>query len=205
MTQSLYKFTVWISQLAILNLLWLGFSFLGLVVFGFFPATVAMFIVLRSWLRGEDDLPIFSTFWQSFRTEFLKANGYGLIIVGLGGIVYSNLIFMSVNDSGSMLLFHIPLYTFVIFVALTLLYLFPVYAHYDLGFFQTIKQAFLIMMIQPIQTVVMIIGIVASVVVMRFIPALPFFFGGSFIALLIMATCYHSFQTIEQKQKSRPN
>jgi len=26
MTQSLYKFTVWISQLAILNLLWLGFS-----------------------------------------------------------------------------------------------------------------------------------------------------------------------------------
>lgn len=205
MTHSLYKFTVWISRLAILNLLWLGFSLLGLVAFGFFPATVAMFVVLRSWLRGEDDRPIFRTYWQAYRANFLTANGYGLIIALLGAIVYSNLIFMSLNESQSILFLHIPLYTFLIFVALTLLYLFPVYAHYDLGFFQTIKQAFLIMVIQPIQTLVMIFGIVASVVVMRFIPGLTFFFGGSFIALLITATCNHSFQTIEQKQKPRPN
>lgn len=205
MTHFLYKFTVWISRLAILNLLWLGFSLLGLVAFGFFPATVAMFVVLRSWLRGEDDRPIFSTYWQAYRANFFTANGYGLIIALVGAIVYSNLIFMSLSESQSILLLHIPLYTFLIFVALTLLYLFPVYAHYDLGFFQTIKQAFLIMVIQPIQSLVMIFGIVASVVVMKFIPGLTFFYGGSFIGLLIMATCYHSFQTIEQKQKPRPN
>lgn len=203
MTHYLYKLTVWISRLAILNLLWLGFSLLGLIVFGFFPATVAMFAVLRSWLRGEDDRPIFQTYWRAFKAEFLAANGYGILIGILGFIVYLNLIFMSVNQSGSMLLLHIPLYTFLIFSALTLLYLFPTYVHYDLGFFQIIKQAFLIMMIQPIQTVMMIAGIAASAVVMYYIPGLSFFFGGSFIALLIMATCYHSFQTIEKKQQSR--
>ena len=205
MTQFLYKFTVWISRLAILNLIWLGCSLLGLVVFGFFPSTVAMFIVLRSWLRGEDDRPIFSTYWQAFRANFLAANGYGLFIALIGAIVYSNLIFMSLNESGTMLFLQIPLYTFVIFVGLTLLYLFPVYTHYDLGFFQTFKQAFLIMVIQPLQTLMMIIGVGASIVVMWFIPGLTFFFGGSFIALLTMATCYQSFQAIEQKQKSRPN
>ncbi|WP_440894766.1 YesL family protein [Amphibacillus sp. Q70] len=202
MAQTLYKITEWISRLAILNLLWLGFTLLGLGIFGLFPATVAMFVVIRRWIRNETDLPIFRTYWKAFREEFLKANGYGSIIFLIGVMIYADLIFMSVNESTGMLFIHIPLYMFLIFVVLTLLYLFPVYVHYDLSFFKTIQHAFLIMMIHPLHNVAMIIGIAATVVVMNYIPGLTFFFGGSFMALLLMGTSYHTFLNVEQKSRT---
>ena len=61
----------------------------------------------------------------------------------------------------------------------------------DWPFFQTIKQAFLIMLIHPIQTLLMVISIAMSLYLMTFIPGLLFFFGGLFIALLISSINKH--------------
>ena len=201
MKHSIFKLTEWVSRLALLNLLWIGFTLVGFVIFGFFPATVAMFSVIRQWLRGRTDLPLFRYYFQAFRAEFFKANGYGLLIMLLGLIVYADLIFLSVNPSPNRLLFQVPLYLFLLFASLTLLYLYPVYVHYKLDFFKIIKQAFLIMLIHPFQTIAMVLGIATTMLVMYFIPALIIFFSGSFTALIIMATCYHAFLKIEQKQK----
>lgn len=200
MGTTLFKITEWISRLARLNLLWIGFTLLGLVIFGFFPATVAMFVVVRQWLRGKTDLPISDSFRQAYRQEFVKANGIGLIIGVIGAVLYLNVIFLDLNNSPNIFLVSVPVYLFILFASLTLLYLFPVYAHYNLGNFNLVKQAILIMIIHPFQSLMMVIGIAASVVTMYYIPALLFFFGGSFIALLLMATCYPIFIKIEKQQ-----
>lgn len=200
MGTTLFKITEWISRLARLNLLWIGFTLLGLVVFGFFPATVAMFVVVRQWLRGKTDLPISASFCQAYRQELVKANGIGLIIGVIGAILYLNIIFLDLNNSPNIFLVSVPVYLFILFASLTLLYLFPVYAHYNLGNFNLVKQAILIMIIHPFQSLMMLIGIAASVLVMYYIPALILFFGGSFIALLLMATCYPIFIKIEKQQ-----
>src|SRR5690625_7635570 len=79
-----YRFTVWVVRLVYVNLLWILFTVIGLGVLGIMPATAAMFAVVRKWLRGEDDFPIFTTYKDAYKEEFLKANllGYILAIIG---------------------------------------------------------------------------------------------------------------------------
>jgi uncharacterized membrane protein YesL len=82
-----------------------------------------------------------------------------------------------------------------------LFYLFPVYVHYDVKFFETIKNSFLIMLINPISNLIMISGVVAIYFIVITIPGIGFFFGGSMTAMIIMAACYASFSKIEQKKQ----
>ncbi|MCZ0703714.1 putative membrane protein YesL [Natronobacillus azotifigens] len=202
MNSIFFRATEWITRLVQLNILWLAFSLSGFIVFTFFPATVAMFSTIRQWLRGETDKPIAKTYWSYFKKDFLKAHGYGIVISFLGLVAYAHLIFMANNSEAPMLFLHIPFYLFLLFTFLTILYLFPVYVHYKIGFFAVIKQAFSIMIIHPLQTLFMIIGIVVTVVVMQYIPGTMFFFGGSFIALLVMGTAYQVFLDIEKKKST---
>ncbi|WP_017470770.1 YesL family protein [Amphibacillus jilinensis] len=203
MSRLLFQLAEWITRLAYLNLLWLTFTFLGFVIFGFFPATISTFAIIRKWIKGQTDLPIFKTFWSIFRQEFIKANGYGLIISIVGGLSYTHLVFLSLHRDSNLLFVQFPLYLFLFFALLTLLYLFPVYVHYNLGFFTVIKQAFLLMLIHPLHNIAMLIGISLTIFVFNYIPGLTFFFAGSFIAFLLMGTCYQIFQSIEEKQQNR--
>src|SRR5690625_1648074 len=84
----LYQFCVWLMCLAYLNILWLAFSLLGLLIVGFAPATLAMFSVIRKWMMGEKEVAIFPLFWKSYREEFFRANIIFLILAAIGWIFY---------------------------------------------------------------------------------------------------------------------
>lgn len=191
----LYTLTEWITKFAYVNLLWIGFSLLGLVLFGISPSTVAMFAVIRKWLMGESDIPVFQTFWDTYKKEFLRSNGLGLVLAILAIIIYIDLFYIKINTS-----FQIPLYLIIFTIVITVLYIIPVYVHYEVKFIQLFKNAFFIMLVNPIPNMMMIIGFIAAIFVMKFIPALWFIFGGSITAGIIMASCYVAFQKIEKKQ-----
>lgn len=199
-----YSATEWITKFAYLNLLWLGFSLLGLVVLGFFPATISMFTVIRKWLMGETDIPIFQTFWKTYRTEFLRSNGLGVVVVVISGLIILDIVFVKSSGASFTSAIQIPLYMLMFAVVMTLLYLFPVYVHYELKPIQLIKNSFLIMLIHPIENIVMISGIVAAVLVVKFIPGLGFFFGGSITAAIMMAAGYLAFKKMEKKKQVNP-
>lgn len=80
----------WVSRLAALNLLWIGFTLLGLVVAGVMPATAAVFSVLRRWERGESDVGMVRRFWMAYREEFRRANVLGYLLAGLGYLLYTD-------------------------------------------------------------------------------------------------------------------
>ncbi|MBT2729552.1 YesL family protein [Bacillus sp. ISL-75] len=197
----LFTLTEWIARFAYVNLLWIGFSVLGLVVFGFCPATVSMFTVIRKWIMGESDIPVFRTFWNAFKKEFLRSNGLGIILVLLAGLIFIDLYYMKIDTSNLLQLSHIPLFLFIFAIIVTVLYIFPVYVHYNVKFVQLFKNAFYIMLINPIANIVMLIGVAAAIFVMRVLPGLFIFFSGSMSAGIIMASCYLAFQKIEKKQK----
>lgn len=192
----LYTLTEWITRFAYVNLLWIGFSLLGLVVLGIRPATLAMFTIIRKWLMGESEIPIFRTFWNSYKKEFLKSNGLGIVIVLLAYIIFIDLSYIKLDT-----IIQIPLYLIIFAIVMTILYIFPVYVHYNITFFQLFKNAFFIMMVNPLSSIMMLIGFAALFFVMKFLPALLFFFGGSLSAGIIMSSCYLAFQKIEKKQK----
>jgi uncharacterized membrane protein YesL len=190
----LYTLTEWITRFAYVNLLWIGFSLLGLVVFGISPATVAMFTIIRKWIMGDNEIPVFQTFWNSYKKEFLRGNRLGLIIALLAYIIFIDLNYIKLDT-----IIQIPLYLIIFVIVMTILYIFPVYVHYNVTFIQLFKNSFFIMMVNPLSSIMMLIGFVALFFVMKFLPALLFFFGGSLSAGIIMSSCYLAFQKIEKK------
>lgn len=192
--------TEWITKFAYINFLWMGFSLAGLIVLGFFPATVAMFTIIRKWLKGETEVPIFRTFWTTWKSEFFRSNGLGLLVAAVVGLIVFNLVFVEKSVTGFSSVIQIPIYLFMFAASMTILYLFPVYVHFELKWFQMVKNSFLMMIISPIENIVMIAGIAAVLFVVKFIPALGFFFGASLIAAIIMSAAYLVFGKMDRKR-----
>ncbi len=112
------------------NLLWFVFTLLGLGVFGFMPATTALFSVMRKWIMGKTDIPICKTFWQAYRGEFFRSNVIGLILAAVGIIIYVDLAFIYPEH----FLLHVLRFVIMIFGFLFLImlfYMFPLLAHFD--------------------------------------------------------------------------
>ncbi|WP_226086061.1 YesL family protein [Mesobacillus sp. S13] len=193
--------TEWITKFAYINLLWIGFSLAGLIVLGYFPATIAMFTIIRKWLKGETEIPIFRTFWTTWKSEFFHSNGLGLLVAAVVGLIVFNLVFVERSGDGFTSVIQIPIYLCMFAAIMTILYLFPVYVHFELKWFQMVKNSFLMMLISPIENIVMIAGIVAVLFVIKFIPALGFFFGGSLIAAIIMSAAYLVFGKMDRKRR----
>lgn len=197
---SFYVACEWIVRLAFVNILWIGFSLLGLIVFGVFPATVAMFTISRKWIQGETDLPIFRQFWEVYRKEFLKANLFGLVLSIIGAILVIDLyILYSLDGIFSQVLFYI-------FIALTfnfgvmLLYIFQVYVHYELKTFQNIKYALIIGMSNPFHTFSMILCLIFLYFALEIAPASLLFLSVAPLSMMYMIIAYRIFSKIEQKK-----
>lgn len=187
----------WIMRLAYVNILWIFFTIVGLVVFGFFPATAAMFAVCRKWIRGDSQVAVFKTFWESYRKEFLKINLLGLLIVFLGIVIYVDFLFLATVDGWistvltSMLIFGSVLFVIIIF------YIFPLFVHYQLTVYQYFKFAIILGISRPLTT----LGIGISILIIYFliyaIPGISIFFSGSVLAFAIMWLTNGAIQKIE--------
>jgi uncharacterized membrane protein YesL len=196
-----YRFCDWMMKIAYVNLLWILCSLLGLVVIGIIPSTVALFTVIRKWLLGEKEVPIFSTFSQSFRTEFFKSNLLGIFIVLAGYMVYFDFRYLTSIQGTNQLWLSIPLVIITVFFFITMLYLLPVYVHYELTFFQYIKHSFYIGVANPMITLGMLVSCILLTLLFKYIPGfLPFFCPSLFVFVLMLGGL-KSFRNIEAKQK----
>src|SRR5690625_1006749 len=94
MTARLFRVCEIICKMAYVNVLWIIFTLFGLVAFGFFPSTVALFAVTRKWIMGEHSIPVFTTFWSVFRQEFFKSTWLGIGLFIIGYILYIDLAYL---------------------------------------------------------------------------------------------------------------
>lgn len=181
-----YLVAIWITRFAYLNLLWVLFTVAGLLFFGIMPATVAMFAVVRKWQRGEDEIPVLTTFWKIYRQEFWKANSIGIILF-LFGYLFS--IQFQILGAQSALVYQMAQFSVVIvfaLLALLILYLFPIYVHFELKTGQYLKWSLIIAIVHPILTVFLLVCIsLAGYMIFQIFPAVLFFFGGSLTAYFI--------------------
>jgi uncharacterized membrane protein YesL len=181
----IHRISDWITRLMYVNILWILFTFLGVVVLGFFPSTTAMFAVIRKWVMKQD-IPVFKTFWTVYKSEFVKSNGVGLIIIALGCFLYSNIKIIEAITLPILKLLYIPNIMLVLIFILTLLYIFPVLVHFNVGVKGVIKNAIVLMTINPIPTFIMaVLTGVFYLILMKFPGFIPFF-SGSITAFLLM-------------------
>lgn len=123
----------WIARLAALNLLWIAFTLLGLVVGGVMPATAAVFGVLRRWALGEDEVRVVGWFWHSFRAEFWRSNALGYILAVLGYLLYTDFAVARMQTGVINVVLSIVFIIVLICYLVALLYAFPLLVHLRLS------------------------------------------------------------------------
>ncbi|KAA0550187.1 DUF624 domain-containing protein [Bacillus sp. BGMRC 2118] len=85
---SLYRACEWIMKFAYLNILWVVFSLVGLLVLGLFPSTTAMLAVCRKWIMKQPDIPIFKTFWETYKKDWIISNIIGAVLIVSSYFIY---------------------------------------------------------------------------------------------------------------------
>lgn len=140
----LHNVAEWITRLFYLNILWIIFTLSGLVVFGIFPATVAVFTVIRHWVLGEGQVPLFKTFWYAFKGSFVQIQLIGYTLALIGSILYIDYNFFSSRDESIFLVAELLTGSAMFVLAIVFLYIFPVYVHFKLKTIEYIKNALLI-------------------------------------------------------------
>lgn len=195
----IYSVTEWITRFAYVNLLWILFSLLGAVVFGLFPATTAMFAVTRQWLRGNTDEPVLKTFWDYYRKDFWKSNVVGLFVAGIAALIAIDILFIQANGGSGLGWTNVPLFAFMLLFLLFLFFLFPTFVHFDMKPGKVIKNAFLLMLVNPLHSVIILLCLVPLFFIMQLVPALAVIFGGSLYAFITMWVCLQAFDKAHQK------
>jgi uncharacterized membrane protein YesL len=196
----LYQLCEWILRLAYLNLLWVLFTLAGFILFGLFPATTAAFAVTRKWVNGEQDSSVFRTFVSSFKMEFWKSQVLGYLFVSTGIVLYLYVVFF--NSQSSIIFTGLKTFTILISVVyvMTLVFIFPVFVHYKMSFYEYIKNTLFVTMLNPIASIFSLSGLLLMVVIMGKFPGLIPFFSISGPVLWITINTQRSFKKIEAKR-----
>lgn len=192
----------WLWKFLFVNFLWIIFTILGLLLFGLFPATVSLYTVVRKWIMGEEDIPVFKTFWDTYRNEFFKTNIFGIFFLVSGLILYFDFKFF-LNFPGFAPKIIIPiLVTLSIMYAITILYFFPVYVHYKFKKIEYIKYSFVIGISKPLVLFKIIMGLVIWLFVLRYLTGLIPLLGMSVVSLIIMLYANRLFSEIARKNQA---
>lgn len=181
----LHKISKWIMRFSYLNILWILFTALGLVIFGIFPATISMFSITRKWLQKEDDIPIFKTFWTIYKEELIKGNILGVVIFPISLFLYANYNFILNINSDLFYFFLYPVLVITIFLYSALLYMFPMYVHYRMGIFSILKNTIIIIFVNPLITLGMISSSLILFYILFTLPGLIPFVSCSVLAFLL--------------------
>lgn len=192
--------TGWMLKIAYLNILWVLFTIIGLVFLGLFPATGAMFAVVKKWFQGERQASVFQSFWKVYRSDFIRLNGFGLIFFTVGYFLYYDFTFLVLNQGSFQFLY--PGLFFLLFVYLiTLSFFFPVYVHFELTFLQYIRQSFLIAVTSPLETLQIALSAAAVYFLATLVPGIIPLFTGSVLACTINWISLRAFHRIRQKKQ----
>src|SRR5699024_8480186 len=181
----LYNMMEWIMRIAYINLLWILFTALGLVVGGAFPATVGVYTVMRQWrVKRADSLRVWKTFWKAYRSSFVKVNIIGYILLIVGFILYMDIrVFHMHSGIFYLVLTYLTSIFFIIHIAMWM-FLFPVYVHYELKSLDYLKQTFYIVMLRPLNVLASAAIIAAVYYFMLYVPFSILVFGMGITSLV---------------------
>ncbi|MBS4220216.1 YesL family protein [Bacillus sp. FJAT-49711] len=197
----LYKLGDWIIRLVYINILWSLFILAGAIVLGIMPSTAAVFSIMRKWMKGEEDIPIFKTYLEAFKQEFAKSNLIGLLLGILLLIFYIDYKVIVISEGTSFQILALILIPVLLLFCFMCLYIFPVFVSYNMKLLQYFKYSFLFAFASPLSTLMMIIGLFFTTILEIMVPGLIVFFGISAPAFVIMASANRAFGKVKHKVK----
>jgi uncharacterized membrane protein YesL len=188
------RFYQWLevaTNFFLLNVIW----FLTCIpIITIFPATTAMFGVIRQW-KIKDDTRVFSLFFKMFKENFKQSFIIGILWGIVAIILYIDFQFILQVDST------LQMILFPFFMLLTLLlsfitvYLFPVMVHYDTNLVGVIKNSFVLSISNLVTTFLSLFVLIGMYATFLIIP-LSIFVLFSLTAYFIYTLCNRAFEKI---------
>ncbi|MGP4042478.1 YesL family protein [Gracilibacillus sp. D59] len=197
LTEIMRTFCITALKLTYLNTLWFLFMLLGFVLFGLGPATAALCKIQHSWLKEKDVSSIFSSFWKEYKLSFLKVNMLTIILIVLGAIIYFDLQFFMEKEGLWYRTISILIFIFSIWYMMVVLYVFPIYTHYQVKLFTTIRYAFIVAMLNPFKTIGMAVAAGGMLYLSLYFPQIMFSIGISLTFFIIMIMATHGIDQIK--------
>lgn len=198
----LYRVIDVIVKMAFLQLLWAGFTLAGGIIFGVFPATVALYDVIRRWESDENGgESTFQMFLSAYRKGFWKNNLLGSAVLAAGAFLTVDLWLASSIDHAAGFVLTFLFSVLLGFYILVLLFLFPVKAYFDESFFNYLKYALLIGMSSiPYAFFIAAAWIAVLSFFIFVLPAAAVFFAVSVLAVINVKVAAKAIRRIELKQ-----
>lgn len=201
----IYIITEWLTRLAVTNLLWLFFNipifivalnlfivestgemifFIAVIMFMlpffFFPATMAMFALIRRWALNEVDIPLVRSFWKYYRVNYVRSLLGGLVIVGIWAILLIDYYYFTTHFHDALKYLFFALF---IYMAMFTIHFFSNTVHFDTKLGQSLKNAFYMSLKNPISSlIVVLLNLFIVVISIKVLPFLLIFFTASLVA-----------------------
>lgn len=221
----LYAISEWIMKFSVVNLLWIIFNLpivflllnalfvqrieallflmipiIILLPLLFFPATTAMFAMVRDWIiKDEEGHQIFKSYWRYYKENYKRSVCNGFVLTAAWVILVADVYYFFDKNTMIMILFIIMGIVLFIFS----INLFSVTVHYHMTFTASLKNAFLITIGSPalFLAVALSSGLVLYISLNVFKFLLPFL-TVSLIAFLSFSAFYRNYlKNIEKPKK----
>lgn len=189
-------------ELLVLNFIWIVYMFRGAIILGFFPATAAVYGVLRHWNKNGMDQKTLSLFKQFYRENFKNANVLGWLLSVLSAMVFLNWYLLpSITSPAIKIIIYGIIIPFSIFLILMWTYLFPILVHFELRWINYLIVIFKFSVTYFSYTVLQLALIVLYGMVFAQFPIFMMLFGFTIIALGQVAICSHIFEKVYAAEK----
>ncbi|WP_400246697.1 YesL family protein [Niallia sp. JL1B1071] len=222
----LYIVCEWIMKFSGANLLWVLFnipivililnlfsassinqviiSYIGIFIllpFVFFPATVALFAVVRKWIMKDESNKIIQVYVNHYRKNYLRSMSGGGLIILIWFVVAFYGYFLYLNRGISLFLL-LPICILYVFT----MNFFSINVHFEVKLLASLKHAIFITIGRPLITleIACVSGLILylSINIITFL--IPFFIG-SIIAFTAFLGFYSHLIKIDSKKKERKN
>lgn len=188
------------AHFVLLNVLWI---ILCIPVLTIFPATTALFSVVRKWVSEGTDAGVFHLFFTSFKENFKKSFTIGIMWTIAGSILYFDLaLLLEIEFTGRYFLFILLIFSAIIYIFISI-YLFFLLAHYDLSVLHTIKNALLLSVSNLYHTVLCLVIIGGASIIIYYFPVFIMIFGS--VLAFILYNIFHKLLYKIQEKKELEN
>ncbi|OJF94729.1 YesL family protein [Alkalibacterium sp. 20] len=192
----------WLVTLAYLNLLWLGFSLLGLIVFGIGPATFAVHSIVKKKLKQGDLSHVFTKFKNEFKKYSKDGNIYFGLVTAASLFIYVDIRVIQALPQNSFIQMAV-LPALIILSALVLIvatFTIGIYLEFNHSLQKSIKDGFWLALISPVAALVMVHAFLVGFLIYAYVPALMLFYSLSFYAFITQWVMSKTFKRIKKKK-----
>ncbi|MFB3164968.1 DUF624 domain-containing protein [Neobacillus sp. 179-J 1A1 HS] len=186
------------------NLNQVTFSYITILLllpFVFFPATTALFAVVRKWVMKDESIKMIPAFIKYYRENYLRSLTGGLLIVFTWFVIGFYCYFLYINK-GLSLFMMLPIGILFVFT----MNFFSINVHFEVKLFASLKHAVLITIGRPLITlgIALVSGLILylSMNILTFL--IPFFIG-SLMAFTAFLGFYSHLQKVGTKIKVNQN